>query len=634
MAKLEMTKLSILALRKDRRALMRLLQGLGQVQVEKAAPEEAQALFCRVQDEEQTQALADRLTLLQAAIDRLQALCPVKRSMLAQRPTLDGAQVSALEAKADALVEHCGQIRALEQENAALRAAIQRLKAQSAALRPLEGFDLPLEQIQDGPQTHMGLYFVENRQAQALEQAMEERPLAQASLAGRDGEGSVYFLLWHRSLQDMEETLRQLDAKRLSFSEKGTPSQAVEEYAQQTVRLEAQIEQNLQVIASFAPEREDYEAYVDICANALEREKAAELFVGTEQTFLLVGFAEERVFDSLKKTLEERFPVIYVQREPLQEGEAPPVSLSNPPAVKPYEFVTNMFSAPGPNDIDPNAIMMPFFVAFFGMMVSDAGYGVLLSVLALVGLRLFKLKGGIGDIAKILVVGGVLTLFWGALFGTWFGFELPPLMFNPLYEPLKMLILCFALGGIHILCGMTINGVELIKRGQWLDAIGSQFSWFAVFAGLLLMLLPAVSVLGYALIGLGVFLILFFSDNTAGWNVFKRLSAGLGALYGITGFLSDVLSYARLFAMGLATGVIGSVINTIVGMVWGNVFGCIAGVVIFAGGHLFNLAINVLGAYVHASRLQYIEFYGKFYEGGGREFTPLRRVSKYVNLGD
>lgn len=185
-------------------------------------------------------------------------------------------------------VEHCGQIRALEQENAALRAAIQRLKAQSAALRPLEGFDLPLEQIQDGPQTRMGLYFVENRQAQALEQAMEERPLAQASLAGRDGEGSVYFLLWHRSLQDMEEILRQRD-KRLSFSEKGTPSQAMEEYAQQTAQLEAQIEQNLQAIASFAPEREDYEAYVDICANALEREKAAELFVGTEQTFLLVG---------------------------------------------------------------------------------------------------------------------------------------------------------------------------------------------------------------------------------------------------------------------------------------------------------------------------------------------------------
>lgn len=153
---------------------------------------------------------------------------------------------------------------------------------------------------------------------------MEERPLAQASLAGRDGEGSVYFLLWHRSLQDMEEILRQMDAKRLSFSEKGTPSQAMEEYAQQTAQLEAQIEQNLQAIASFAPEREDYEAYVDICANALEREKAAELFVGTEQTFLLVGFAEERVFDSLKKTLEERFPVIYVQREPLQEGEAPP----------------------------------------------------------------------------------------------------------------------------------------------------------------------------------------------------------------------------------------------------------------------------------------------------------------------
>lgn len=638
MAKLEMKKISLIGMRRDRGAMMELLQRMGCLQVADVAVDDEHQRYEPVADEKALDSTRQRLELLQEGIARLDALLPEKKGFLAQPPVLDAAALSALAEKRESVLEACEKIRALDTDTAACNAQIARLQAQKAALMPLEDFDAALGDIKDSKNVRMGLYTVENRRTQAFEEELAGETLLTFQLVGRAADQRIYLVAWHRSLEEADEKLRAYDAKRFIPQESGKPADEIRQYQHKIDELTKQIEQNAEATKAFAPLRDDMKALFDVIGNELTRDEAAEHFIGTKASFMLVGWIEARRMDELKKALSERFGAVYIEELTPGDDEVIPVSLDNPAAVKPYEFVTNMFSAPGRHDIDPNTAMMPFFLAFFGMMVSDAGYGILLSLLALVGLKVFKLKGGMGSIAKILLVGGGLTLFWGALFGTWFGFDAADIGFprwiNPLQETIKMMVLCFALGGIQLLTGMLLDGIQKIKAGQFLDALGKDFSWYFVFGGIALAMFEITKIIGFVCLGIGVFCILFFSNNEVGWNIIKRLSSGLGALYGITGFVSDLLSYMRLFAMGLATGVIGSVINTIVGMIWGGVFGCIMGSLVFVGGHIFNLAINALGAYVHASRLQYIEYYGKFYEGGGEEFSPLARRGKYVHLAD
>ncbi|MGN1068786.1 MAG: V-type ATP synthase subunit I, partial [Candidatus Fimadaptatus sp.] len=243
--------------------------------------------------------------------------------------------------------------------------------------------------------------------------------------------------------------------------------------------------------------------------------------------------------------------------------------------------------------------------------------------------------GTVGDIAKILVAGGASTMFWGILYGGWFGISVPALMFAPMDEPLMMMILCVALGLVQIVVSLVMAMIMNIKRGKPWDAVFDQASWIALLMGVALLALgtinPVFSEIGKWLAIAGVVVIVAFGGRGKK-NIIMRIGGGLGKLYGVSSYLSDLLSYARLFGMGLATGVIGMVINLVASMLWANPVTMIFAALIFVGGHMFNLAINALGAYVHSCRLQYIEFFSRFYEDGGREFKPLRVKTKYVDI--
>jgi len=308
-----------------------------------------------------------------------------------------------------------------------------------------------------------------------------------------------------------------------------------------------------------------------------------------------------------------------------------PTALRNPPLVEPFEMITDMYSIPSSRGMDPNLFMAPFYVAFFGMMVSDAGYGIALAIVATLFLVKLKPQGMAKKLAGVLAMGGVSTFVWGALFGGWLGLSLPPLWFNPMEEPITMLALCFGLGALQLFVGMGLQAYLNIKRGKILEALFDQGLWFVFLIGLPLLAVPALSQVGKVLSIVGaVGLILTQGRHKEG--IFSKFFSGLLSLYNVTGFLSDVLSYSRLFALGLATGVIAMLINTIAAMLGSNIIGMIFMVAILIGGHAFNLLINVLGAYVHASRLQYIEFFGKFFEGGGKAFSPFRIKTKYIEV--
>ncbi len=328
------------------------------------------------------------------------------------------------------------------------------------------------------------------------------------------------------------------------------------------------------------------------------------------------------------------------------EKEIVPTLAKNSKLVSNYEVVTNMYSTPSYREADPNFSVMIFFFVFFGFMLSDAGYGLLLAVGGWALLKFVDLESGSRKLVTVLTIGGISTVIWGVLFGGYFGIDVSNTFlgkftwFQPLDNPMGVLGLAIGLGVLQILWGLGMKAIALIKAGKTFDAICDIGSWYLLFFGVMFLALGML-VPGFAAIGtigkyvaLGGVAMLVLTQGRAEKNIVMKLFKGVGSLYGIMNYVSDILSYARLFGLGLATGVVGMVMNNI-GMVFIDLIpyaGYVVGIAFILAGHALNIGINVLGAYVHNCRLQYVEFFGKFYEGGGHVFMPLGSNTKYVRI--
>jgi V/A-type H+-transporting ATPase subunit I len=388
-------------------------------------------------------------------------------------------------------------------------------------------------------------------------------------------------------------------------------------------------------IAALAKELDNIKILYDVLYAQLERLRASERFAATQSTFLMKAWVPEPLAKKVEEKILQVSPGCCMEFSDPTEGDDPPTLLHNRHSVEPFESVVAGFSLPSPFGIDPTFIMAPFFANFFGMMVSDAGYGVMMVLIIPLLLKLAKPSPGARKMLWILAMGGIMTVFWGAMFNSWFGFSPLYLFFDPMNNALPVMALCVGVGALHLFAGLGMGFYLNVRRGSLKDALFSQGSWFALITGLGLLVLPATATVGKFLAAAGAVTILLTAGRGKSKNPLKRLLSGLGALYGVTGWISDLLSYMRLFGMGLATGVIGMVINQLVGMVFkAGPIGMVLGAGLFVGGHMFNAGINILGAYVHSCRLQYIEFFGKFYEEGGKPFSPLGETTRYVRISD
>ena len=365
------------------------------------------------------------------------------------------------------------------------------------------------------------------------------------------------------------------------------------------------------------------------------RLKARERVAETDSAFYITGWAPAHLTEKIEKRLKELSPSCSMEiREPLPEEE-PPVALQNSRAATPFESVVEGFALPAYRAYDPTAIMAPFYACLFGMMLSDAGYGLLMAVLIPIFIKVRKIKFENAKMLNLLMWGGIATVVWGLIYNTVFGFNVLPKslwLLDPMTNSLPVMGVCLGVGALHLFTGLGVAAYMNFKRHDPVAAISDQFSWMILLIGLGLLILPATAQIGQymAILGAGIILLMAGRERK---NPFKRLIKGFSSLYGITSWLSDLLSYMRLFGMGLATGVIGMVFNQLIGMVMGGgVVGMVLGVVLFVFCHAFNLAINALGAYVHSCRLQYIEFFGKFYEEGGKPFKPLNTKTRYVSI--
>ena len=641
MAIVKMKKLRLMALRSERDELLRELLRRGCVQVSepKELQDESLASTLRREDSD-LMAERGKLQSLQGALELLDRYAPGKTPLLSPKPEvsgerlLDPAALSHAMETAEAIRRSGDELRRTAGEESRLRASLE-------ALQPWLGLDLPLEHTETKTSAVTLGSIPARTELTKVEEALAAAADEAELFAVSQDKSQRYLLLLSRK----EQTNAALDALRpFGFSPigfaglSGTARENADRINEELKTLASAALASEQAIVDLAPEREALRLAVDAVQTRIGLAETEERLCGTDKTVLLQGWMPAEKEEELREVFE-RFGCAWETEDPTEE-EYPevPVQLKNNKITKSMNLVTEMYSLPAYNGVDANPLMAPFFILFYGMMMADVGYGLLMVLASIVVMTKKKPEGGPAYLFTALRFCGYATIVFGLLTGSFFGDLIPqmvrmttgrefafPSLFSPLNDALAILLGSLALGLIQIFTGMAVSMVKKIRRGDKMGALCDEGAWFLVF---LCFGASALTGLWAPLMGAaGVVLLLTQGYGKKG--VMGKLMGVFGSLYShITGYFSDILSYSRLMALMLAGAVIAQVFNTL-GALTGNL---VLFLVIAMVGNALNFALNLLGCYVHDLRLQCLEFFGRFYEDGGKPFAPVSYQTQYTKV--
>lgn len=634
-----MKHLRLLGMESEREALLKTMQDLECVEISHIdGSEEALKTGLAKPDDRALLNAQEESRAYRAALAALDRFAPEKKGLFRKRQGVSRAsffdeenerQARAAAEAIDADMRRLGEIESERTKNEALR----------ASLAPWLAVDAPLDST-DGV---LSLLFgtvgatVTDDALRALSDSLSG--LLTWQQASSDKTLRYLLIACHKSVKEQAlSALRELGFSTVSFRGLcGTAEENDKKLEAALAALESERREIERRVEGFGGNRETLLEASDRAAILLRREEAKSRLVETDKVFLLEGWLPADCCTALEKALEP-FTCAVETREPA-EDEYPqvPVQLRNNKLTRPLNMVTEMYSLPAYGTLDPNPLMAPFFILFYGIMMADMGYGLLMMIASVIIGKKYRPKGTSGELFSLLGLCGLSTFIVGALTGGFFGdfltqlvaivspgtvFALPKL-FDPLDDLTMILIGSMALGVVQIITGMAISLIEKCKRKKFLDAFFEEITWWIVFLGIALAVLKkgtAVLYLGCALVLLGPIV------QGKGWG---KLTGVFGSIYNhVTGYFGDILSYTRLMALMLAGSVIAQVFNMLAAMP-GNV---IAFLIISMLGNAMNFGLNLLGCYVHDLRLQCLEFFNKFYVDGGKPFRPMTLDTEYVDL--
>ena len=650
MSKLRMKKIELIAMLTDSKKIIELLQRRGVVEICSNNDEE-------LMDTNVTAVIGEfekfRSTAAQA-LDILETYAPEKASladMLEGRREVETDTFGKEAMKLEKVMNASNDIIRCSRLIADADSSVSQLNLKIDTLQQWSDLDVPMNF--KGTATTSAFIgtvpFPTN--AEDMEAQLPEGCSAEVISLSKE-QTDLFILCRKETAEEAENSLRKLAFIPLSENDRRTPSEVIKDCRMEIAKLEEEKKQAAEHIKKLAEHRDKLKFTIDYLQMRKDKYEALSNLGFTESTFILTGFIPEKYCEKLKKELTSKYTVSVTYTDPAEDEDVP-VLLENGRFSEPVEGITKMYAMPSKADVDPTPVMSFFYYLFFGMMLSDAGYGLVMTIGTAVALKKFKLEDSMRKTLTMFRNCGISTVFWGALFGSWFGDIVQvisreffgkeigsiALWFEPMTNPVKLLLFSYGLGILHLFLGVAVAFKMSWDKGDKLGAVFDALPVYLIVTGVAPVGVsmftdvdPTLKQIGLYVMLAGIIILVLTAGRTSK-SIFGKFFGGLYALYNTaTGYLGDILSYSRLLALGLATGSIASVINLMGTMPENKIVKLILFIIVCIIGHTANLAINLLGAYVHTDRLQFVELFSKFYTGGGREFEPLTVNTKYIKF--
>ena len=652
-----MKTVRIIALREDRKRLLEHLQDSGLVQVKKC--ENGKKGFKKVDKTSQMQVFERNVQLTEQALKILDNAVPEKAGLLASfkgRREVDPDEIGVIASKSGAVIAACTRIVELDKEQSDNKAELVKVRAKLDMLESWKNLDIPL----NSTGTKSTAIFVgslpEEYNEQRLKEAIAaENPKLEFELeiifSAQNMTNIVVFVPISQKVM-AEDALRSLGYSRPMSPTSKVPKVKTERTIEKRERLLKENEEAQKEIESFASMREDIKSTQDYFRIRTEKYNVINSLDHSKHVFVLEGYIPESDCEKLEALCTRVCDCVVEFGE---AGSDAPVKLKNNKFAEPAQNILTMYAAPGETDIDPTPVLAFFFYFFFGMMFSDAGYGLLMVIATGLIIKIFKPDKKMYNNLKLFQYCGISTTLWGLVFGSFFG-DAPAAIYNmftganmtmadffkwptidPQKDALTLMIISIAFGLVHILVGMSCKFIMCIKQKDYAGAFFDTGLWMLMLIGFAvlaagLVISPTLITVG-AVIAIACAVGLVLTQGRGKKGIVGKAIGGIASLYDITSYISDLLSYSRLLALGLTTGVMAQVFNMLSTMMGTSVLGIVFMILIFVIGHAINIGLNALGSYVHTMRLQYVEMFSKFYEGGGKEFEPFSlNNSKYIKI--
>ncbi len=654
MAKIKLMAFEMISLLSDSKKIVDYLQKTGAVQFENAVDEE----LIKYKTTAIVSQLESKYALAQSAYKILEDNCKLKKSFIesfSDCKEIDYSDYKMLSDKSEELTGICREICALKEQVDSQKAEIIKQQSLIDYYTPWHGLDIPMASKRTvSTAIFIGTFKNQYSKDEVLELIKErdsELDDVETEIVSSEKMLTCAVFMCHESSKEkLENVLRDIGFVIPDKVAMKLPDKAQEDCKKDIETINQDIEKLTAEIKEYESYYSDIRFLSDFFLTQIEKYKAVENAGSTENAFYVKGYVPKRIAEEIKFEIEHSYKAQMEIYEPDYEKEDVPVLIENKSFAAGVESITNMYSSPSNKDVDPNPIMSFFYYVFFGLMLSDAGYGLLMLIFAVFAKKKLKVKGNMKKFADMVMYCSISTIFWGAMFGGFFGDLIPTVCTNflgmtdvpslalwmePMSNSIELLLYCFLFGIIHLFAGLAIRFYILIRDKNYLGAVFDTIptvvfviGFAIVGAGLFTTVPDNIRSVGTKILAVGAVLIVLTAGRSSK-NIIGKLGGGLYGLYNTaTGYLGDILSYSRLLALGLVTGVIASVIN-LLGSMMGNI---VVFIIVFIFGHTVNIAINILGTYVHTNRLQYVEFFSKFYEGSGRTFTPFKINSKFFTI--